>query len=155
MNDNHSEMTAEQVASYFVSMQDENAGDLISNLKLQKLLYYAQGLYLAMYKKPLFSENIEAWVHGPVVPPIYHLVKQYGSEPIPADAIECDPINDDDVTDFLSEIYSVFGQYSAWKLRDMTHQEKPYRDVQDQSGEISHKSMRKFFKKYIVDDSEE
>ncbi|MCY3954855.1 MAG: hypothetical protein OXF47_02525, partial [Nitrospira sp.] len=87
---------------------------------------------------------------------IYRVVKKYGSQPIPTNAIDCDPINDAEVTEFLSEIYGIFGQYSAWKLRNMTHQDKPYREAQDHPGkEISHKSMRKHFKQYIVDDSEE
>ena len=49
------------VAQYFLAQMDEDAGDLISNLKLQKLVYYAQGFALALYGRPLFPERIEAW----------------------------------------------------------------------------------------------
>ena len=154
MNEAHTETNAEQVASYFIGLQDDNAGDLISNLKLQKLLYYAQGLYLAMHEMPLFPESIEAWTYGPVVPSVYHTFKNHGASPIPYDSIQCTPIGNEDIKDFLSEIYTVFGQYSAWKLRDMTHQEKPYLDMQERGGEISHESMRECFKQYLVNDSE-
>jgi uncharacterized phage-associated protein len=58
-------MPACSVAKYFVSLVDEEAGDSISNLKLQKLLYYAQGAHLALHNTPLFPEAIEAWTRGP------------------------------------------------------------------------------------------
>ncbi|HUZ03805.1 MAG TPA: type II toxin-antitoxin system antitoxin SocA domain-containing protein, partial [Acidobacteriaceae bacterium] len=59
--------SASDIAKYFIaSFQKKNKA--ISNLKLQKLLYYAQAWHLALYGSPLFSDSIEAWVHGPVVP---------------------------------------------------------------------------------------
>ena len=44
----------------------------ITHLKLQKLIYYARGISLGMYGKPLFLEKIEAWQHGPVVREVYN-----------------------------------------------------------------------------------
>ena len=46
-------------------------GELMSNMKLQKMLYYQQGFHLAYFNTPLFEENIEAWMYGPVVPCVY------------------------------------------------------------------------------------
>ena len=66
-----------QAAKYFLAQASEDAGDLISNLKLQKLVYYAQGFHLALYDEPLFLEAIEAWTHGPVVPDLYRHYKKY------------------------------------------------------------------------------
>ena len=63
--------TVFDVARYILSRQDQNAGDTISNMKLQKLVYYAQGFALAITGKPLFQEDIEAWEHGPVAPALY------------------------------------------------------------------------------------
>ncbi len=63
------------VAQYFLAKADEDAGDLMSNLKLQKLMYYAQGFSLALCNKPLFPERIEAWIHGPVISALYHEYK--------------------------------------------------------------------------------
>lgn len=59
--------SAMTVAKYFLSIPDRESGELISNLKLQKLLYYAQGYHVAMHgvSKPLFVEKIYAWKHGP------------------------------------------------------------------------------------------
>ena len=63
-----STLSCYDVAQYFLAKADEDAGDLMSNLKLQKLVYYAQGFALVLLEKPLFPERIEAWIHGPVVP---------------------------------------------------------------------------------------
>ena len=49
------------VGYYFLKNQDLEAGDLMSNMKLQKLVYYAQGFYLAIKEKPLFPEPLVAW----------------------------------------------------------------------------------------------
>ena len=67
------------ITNYILSMSEEDVGDGISNLKLQKLLYYCQGTYLAIKGTPLFEHPIEAWEHGPVVPEVYHQYKEHGS----------------------------------------------------------------------------
>ena len=76
-------LTAQDVADYFLSIVDEEQGDSLSNLKLQKLLYYAQGFHLAIKNEPLFDEDIEAWTYGPVVPSVYNQYSQHGGDPIP------------------------------------------------------------------------
>ena len=65
--------TARQITEWFLAWGEHNDAPL-SNLKLQKLLYYAQGHYLGDHAKPLFEDEIEAWVHGPVVRSIYHFL---------------------------------------------------------------------------------
>lgn len=117
--------SAEQIAGYFLSLPNGEEND-ISNLKLQKLCFYAQGLLTAMRGAPLFQEEIQAWDHGPVVPLLYHKFKGHGSEPIPSVAgFDADCI---DATDraALDDIYGFYGQYSAWALRNLTHEEKPW-----------------------------
>ena len=114
------------VANYFLSLADEEAGDTISNLKLQKLAYYAQGFHVALFGEPLFPERIEAWTHGPVVPDLYHAYKQYGNGGIPRpEAFDPESL-DVKTRELLDEVYNVYGQYSAWKLRNMTHHEAPW-----------------------------
>ncbi len=49
----------------------ERRGIRISNLALQKLLYFAQGIYLTQNKRPLVSGYFEAWKHGPMHPAVY------------------------------------------------------------------------------------
>jgi len=143
-------LSAHEIAKYFVSLVDEEAGDSISNLKLQKLLYYAQGFSLAFFDRPLFSESIKAWAHGPVVPQVYHDYKQYVSNPIPVTEVNLDNYSTE-VRDLLDEVYSVYGQFTASKLRDLTHAEKPWMST-PQSETISQESMKLFFKTLLVQD---
>lgn len=137
------------VARYFLSLVDEEAGDFLSNLKLQKLVYYAQGFNLALFNRPLFSDEIEAWRHGPVVPELYRAYKSFGSGAIPHPT-DFDPdIFDKDTCELLDEVYQVYGQYSAWRLRDMTHEETPWVESFDPYGfrnVIEHEAMRNYFR---------
>ena len=100
--------------------------EYITNLKLQKLLYYAQGYYLARKNDPLFKEDFIAWEHGPVIRKVYDEYKKNGAKGIEYN--EDFNISIDRETEIiLNEVYEKFGQFSAWKLRDMTHQEMPWR----------------------------
>lgn len=146
-------LTCHDVANYFLAQVDEDAGDLISNLKLQKLVYYAQGFHLALYDKPLFREPIVAWVHGPVVPQLYHKYKEYGSGPLPRPQDIDFSIYNDQTRDFLDEIYRDFGQFSAWKLRNMTHEEPPWKKAAETKSEISHDSLKAYFKTQLISGS--
>lgn len=134
------------VARYFLLKADPEEGELISNLKLQKLLYYAQGFHLALYDGPLFAESVEAWMHGPVVPQVYHAYKGYGAEGIPA-PVDFGPgqVFSEEIVELLDEVYDVYGQFSAWKLREMTHREPPWAETPD-GMEISPDAMRAYFK---------
>src|SRR5271156_1137521 len=54
----------------------------ITNLALQKLLYFAHGLHLVETKTPLVTGFFEAWQFGPVHPTAYHSFKTAGANPI-------------------------------------------------------------------------
>ena len=143
-------MPAHDIAKYFVSLVDEEAGDSITNLKLQKLLYYAQGGYLAYHDEPLFPEAIEAWTHGPVVPSVYRHYKQHGGEPIPVEPVNLEAYSEQ-VREVLDEVDKVFGQFTAGKLRAMTHNEPPW--MQTPRGDvISLDLMKEFFKTMVIRD---
>lgn len=115
--------------------------DEITNLKLQKLLYYAQGAYLAYHDEKLFEDDIEAWAHGPVVNSVYQKYKKYGSQGI----TEVEPYEiEDDAKEILEAVYDTFGVYSAWGLRNLTHEEDPWKET-PQNGTISPKSIKKYF----------
>lgn len=117
------------IAKWFAAWA-EGEDDELSNLKLQKLLYYAQGHHLARCGGPLFTDRIEAWSHGPVVPNVYRAFKKFGASPITLS--RSDPFSWGDVdpgtTEFLSRVWNTYGGYSAGRLRNMTHDEPPWRD---------------------------
>jgi len=139
-------LTCFDVAAYFLSLADPDAGDLISNLKLQKLVYYAQGFYLALNDKPLFNEKMQAWAHGPVVPDLYHHYKKFGNDAITIRPKIDTRIFDKKVRTFLNDVYNVYGQFSAWKLRNMTHEEAPWIDAAPTSSLITHRALKSYFK---------
>lgn len=121
--------SADKIAKTILTLSNPEYGDIISNLKLQKLLYYAQGFHLALHKKPLFNEEIVAWQYGPVVEKVYYDFKQHGAGAIPVpDNFDNSYLNDDEL-ELLKEIYHVFGQFSALKLMEMTHEEVPWKNT--------------------------
>jgi len=120
--------SALDVAKFFLAQASEDAGDLVSNLKLQKLVYYAQGFHLALFDRPLFDEQVEAWTHGPVVPAVYHHYKHHGSGSIPFPEDFNPEVFSDEQAELLNEVQQIYGQYSAWRLREMTHEESPWKD---------------------------
>ncbi len=139
----------QDVAQCFLYMDGTNEGDGISNLKLQKLVYYAQGFYSAIFDKPLFNEEISAWTHGPVVPDLYHQYKHHGSNHIPPiDNFDTGSLTKDEF-ELIKEVYDVFGQYSAWKLRNMTHEESPWLDHEADAGVIPKEDISEYFKTRI------
>jgi len=144
------ETTALPVANYFIRFCRE-AGDPVSNLKLQKLLYYAQAWYLALRDQPLFPERIEAWVHGPAVPPVYGHFKGWAWQPIGDDVSA--PRLSQDLHNHLSQVMRQYGPMSAYQLELLTHREKPWRDArkglapdEPSTAVISHQSMKDYYR---------
>lgn len=144
-------ITVFDIANWFIKYNNMKVltekEDLISNLKLQKLLYYAQSYSLALNDKPLFNEKFEAWTHGPVIPIIYQKYKNYGSDGIK----EYDDVSLDlDTEKLLLEIYDVFGKYSAWGLRELTHSEYPWINAYERKTLVNEKDMKECFKEKYV-----
>lgn len=144
--------SASNVAKYFRALTNPDDGDLLSNLKLQKLCYYAQGIGIAARNVPLFAERIEAWQHGPVVPNLYQEYKDFGASMIP-------PPDDFDPTIFamadielMNDVYDHYGQFSGWKLRDMTHSEPPWINAYNTASKvITLDALRTFFSQEMGD----
>lgn len=140
--------SALDIAKKIIHCTDVEKGDIISNLKLQKMLYYMQGYWLAIFKEPLFEDEIEAWMYGPVVPTVYDHFKKFGSSAImPEDVDKPEFINlNDTEEDLFNNVIEEYGQFSAVKLMEMTHKETPWKSVSPSRGSIiSHKSMREYF----------
>ena len=107
--------------------------------------------WLCCLEKMGFAERllIEAWTYGPVVPMIYHSYKRFGSGCIPP-APDFNPnILDKDTKDFLNEVFEVFGQFSAIRLMDLSHNDQCWQDA-GIGNLISDESMAQCLKKYIA-----
>lgn len=145
---------AMDIARLLIWQTNTEQGDLITNLKLQKLLFYQQGFWLAEYGEPLFAERVEAWAYGPVVPEIYHAFKRYGRAALDVQKegheMHFAPAERER---FFYCVYEVFVQYSASGLMRMTHEEAPWKAAWScgKGTEITHEAMRKNFQGRIDD----
>jgi len=141
--------TVFDVAHAFLQIDAENDGDGISNLKLQKLIYYAQGFYLALFNTPLFDDEIEAWTHGPVTPDVYHRYKVFGNSSITVVGNDISDLSMQE-RELINEVYSVFAQFSAWKLRNMTHEESPWINHEAMAEVIPKQELSDYFQTRII-----
>jgi uncharacterized phage-associated protein len=110
------------IAEYFIWIANET-GSFISNLKLQKLVYYAQAWHIALHDNPLFEEDFEAWVHGPVIPSLYQKYESFRWQPI-SEAVA--PELPDDISQFLDEVAEEYFACDTYELEQMTHAEDPW-----------------------------
>jgi len=142
------------VANWFIDQFDKESGDVVTHLKLQKLLYYSECWCQLLLYRELFSENIEAWAHGPVVREVFNEFKSSGWEPLNVSRKSVD--FDEDVVDVLEQVLEAYGNVSAKTLEQMTHQDQPWKEARGSlspearcSNIMSKENMRKYFmKKY-------
>lgn len=117
-----------KVANKLLEIANQN-GDLITNLKLQKLLYYAQAFYLVNNNgKKLFDDDIQAWQYGPVVPSVYQEYKKFNSYPIDFSKVKDRKFNfTKNQLNYLSDFANEYFRYSATELVTKTHEEQPWK----------------------------
>lgn len=141
-----------EIAKKVILSIDSEQGETISNLKLQKMLYYLQGFFIAIFEKKLFEEPIEAWQYGPVVKEVYFHFKDFGSSSISINtdekSIELTQIE----SELFEEVMKEYGQFSAIKLMNMTHEELPWKKTfsENPQGEISYELLDSYFKTQIT-----
>ena len=128
---------AEDVAKYIIDIftikADHGFDDGMTNLRLQKLLYLAQGYSLAIYDKPLFPEAIEAWKYGPVVPTVYSRYNKFNRGVIHDDPPDQGALTDEDA-ELVLDVLSAFGKYSTGYLVDLSHKpDAPWAQVYNES----------------------
>lgn len=159
-----SEYKAVDIARYIINYSNEK-GYGISNLKLQKLLYFVQVYFLIKTKgnKYCFDDKIEAWNYGPVVPTAYHEFKGYGACNIPSvknyiffdtknimnsgrktfdDSIICDKDKK-----LIKEVVDKFSEYNASDLVAITHGQDPWKNAYHPNcnNEITIDSLKEYF----------
>lgn len=117
-----------EVAEYFIIRAYEDGRENeITNMKIQKLLYYTQCLHLALYNEPLFAEEIQAWRYNPVCPPAYRFYSEFEANQLPIPTQETLETLTQETIDLLEEVWQYFGEHHAYFLSDMTHGEFPWK----------------------------
>ncbi len=141
----------------------------VTPLALQKLLYFIQGIYMAKFDEPLYPEDCQAWVHGPVYEDVFELFKDFKYNPIDDNRFaifkgrfEELSVEEKQVIDL---VINSFGTYSGKTLEKITHNEKPwlearteYEAIQPSREIISKSSIKEYFievnKQYGIDTAE-
>lgn len=138
--------SAATVANAFIRIAKKN-GLALSNLKLQKLVYFAHGWCLAILGKPLIKECVEAWQYGPVVPDLYHALKRYGSSVVTEEIPDVPEIPENSgAYPFLKAVFNKYGMYTPAQLVAITHQPgAPWQNVCPRSV-IPDDSIAEYFK---------
>ncbi|PAF46248.1 hypothetical protein BKH46_08390 [Helicobacter sp. 12S02634-8] len=146
-------MEAIDVARYFVTLNDMEYKEELSKSKVQELLYYAQGYYLALYGEPLFEEEIEAWKEGLVV---YKVFARFKKEEvfIPAEKFRMTKKEVESIEprkrELIRDVFDLIGQYSDWKLREKIPEflwKSAYQE--GINNVISKECLREYFKLYV------
>jgi uncharacterized phage-associated protein len=137
------------VASYISNLLE------VDQLKLQKLLFYTQAVSLVRFNKQAFSETIEAWEYGPVVPEVYFKVKKY-DVPIKIKRVSDDPI-DPDIIKAADMVIKYYGGKSGVALIAETHSEKPWINAykKGRNSEITPRAIKTYYKNIYSFDTNE
>jgi len=145
-----------QLTADFLLVESRERGEALTNLKLQKLLYYADGWYAVVSGRPLFAEAFHAWVHGPVLPSQYQRFKDWQWRPIDLDLER--PAIPVGIASHLDEVINVFGCETAVALELMTHREPPWREARvglpahaHSTAVISKQTMKAYFQSLEAD----
>lgn len=127
-------MTVTELADYIVRYYN-SVGDIVSNKKLNKVLYYVQGWHFAYFDgQPLFTEAPEAWVHGPVYPPVYAQYRWDNNITVSEEQCAPDVLKSKlegfgltkDQNDFLNSTLIHYSKKSGAELEIYTHRETPW-----------------------------
>lgn len=138
-----------EIANFYVQMSNDLPETDITNLKLNKLCYYVQGWSLAKLGHPMFSDDIQAWKYGPVVPDVYHTYKVCGNNAIaePADRFDESRLSTDELN-LLIDVFMTYGKYSPGELVSMTHAAGgPWNQVyvEGENNRITNDILEKYF----------
>lgn len=145
--------SALEIARYLLSKAagEPDEPELMTHLRLQKLVYYVQAWSLAYNSGPMFQERIEAWDHGPVVRSVYDVFKRYQHSAIPESEADEGAGLESGTRSMVDWVWESYKKYSATQLRTLTHTEDPWRLARGSDAarlgnvEITRASMFEYF----------
>lgn len=154
-------ISSDIIADYFISFSNE-VQDPITNLKLQKLVYYSQAWFYAKNKAPLFDEDFEAWIHGPVIPSLYNTYRHFGWHNIVREDLGDSSLKTikgklgKEISDVLFDIINEYYRLTGFELEQLTHNEDPWKQARiglkdDEPSNVIIKKIwiRNYYSKFI------
>lgn len=121
------EINIYDVAKCFISKSVPETKKGINPEKLQRLVFYAQALSFAIHKKPLFNEDFEAWVYGPMSPELYYEYRKYRNKDIPKQDIKVSEKSFDNI--IIKAIWKMYGEYDHVYLQRKVVRELPFKVI--------------------------
>jgi uncharacterized phage-associated protein len=144
---NSHDSTIEAVALYILNSKYE-----ITNMSLQKLLYYIEAFAQVLLGKSIYDNRCEAWAYGPVYPCIYEKYKSFGKSQIIVDEIDLTDCLDENVRKVIDYVLGNFAIYNGVTLKDLSHSESPWKNAHAGYGakehcteQISHDAITEYF----------
>lgn len=137
--------SALDVAKYVINYE-HSQGREVSNLRLQKLLYFIQALVLVETDGPCFLDEMQAWEYGPVVPNVYHIFKIFGSLDIREK--EEAPLIEEKIAGYIKEMIDFCKDFPTSQLVEITHKQDPWIQARKRGlkSVITTTSIRDYFK---------
>ncbi|CAL2080163.1 Panacea domain-containing protein [Tenacibaculum sp. 190524A02b] len=154
--------TTSSVANEFIKLAKHSDYEL-TNMKLVKLMYVAQGLSLSILERPIFkNDSIEAWKFGPVIPSVYHEFKHFKSSPITSNSVMLDndweqlsepKLKNEDDKKVVLLTWQLYKNISATDLVDLTHMpgtpwSLTYRPGQNRV--IDNELIKRYYDKFVI-----
>ena len=140
-------VSALQLARWILKKANVN-GDSVTNLKLQKILYFTQAWHLVNFNRPIFNEPIEAWAYGPVIRSVYENYKRFKNSPIDIRVLPSQvPTFPKRQSELLEEVYEIYMKFPAYALVNMTHNDDPWKNnfIKGGSNCIPITEIRKYY----------
>lgn len=116
--------TVHDVADYFLWLAHRDRLG-VDHLKLQKLVYYAQGFHLGFRDRPLFEGELRAWAYGPVSPDLWQRYRYRRDYLEPPEAVD-ESVFTDDAREVITMVHERFRNDSGLHLYRRTHDERPW-----------------------------
>ena len=138
--------SAYSISKYIINWCNDNS-IRITNLKLQKLLYFLQGEIVKITGNQLIKEDFYAWKLGPVIPEVYKIFSIYSSSTIPKQDLIL--LNEPQLEKNINHILLKYAKKSAWDLVDLSHCQDPWKynyQIFGDGAMIPFKSIENFFK---------
>ena len=144
------------IANAFLAIAGEK-GRALTNMQLQKLVFFAHGWHLALKGEPLIDTPVKAWNFGPVIPPLYKALKQFGNGtvigPITKNNHDGTPPTEAFIMSLIERVWQVYGRLTGGQMSTLTHQDgspwdvtfkkKPYEEIPDSLIAKHFKSLQK------------
>jgi len=111
------------VAQAFLDLA-ASEGQKLTNMQLQKLVFFSHGIHLAAFGDPLIVDPVKAWDFGPVIPPLYEKLRRFGRGDVDVNlAPELRESLDPSGREYqaIRGVWKAYGKHSGWALSNISH----------------------------------